>query len=72
MSVLLIPLDHLEVVPYELTSRMRTRMAQEGGRDHGVGGLGGGHAVLPLLGDLAVVRPWVDAVHYNVRAVYDK
>ena len=47
-------------------------MTQEGGRDHGVGGLGGGHAVLPLLRDLAVVRPRVDAVHDNVRSVYDE
>ena len=66
MSVLLIPLDHLEVVPDELTSRMRTRMTQESGRDHGVGSLGGGHAVLPLLGDLAVVGARVNTVDNNV------
>ena len=69
LSVLLVPLNHLEVVPDELTPGMRTGVGQEGGGHHGVGGLGGGHGVLPLLGDLAVVGPRVDAVDNNVMTI---
>ena len=54
-------------MPDELTPRVGAGVGQECAAHHRLGGLVGRHGELALLGDLAVVRTGVDAVHDKVR-----
>ena len=66
-EVVLVPVDHPEVVPDELAPRTRAGVRQQRRGHHGLGRLARGDRVVALLRDLAVVRPGVDAVHNDVR-----
>ncbi len=68
LEVTLSPVHHTEVVPDELTPRVGAGVGKESAAHHRLGGLVGRHGELALLGDLAVVRTGVDAVHDKVRS----
>merc|ERR1719318_2121231 len=64
LKVALVPLNDLEVVPDELAPGVLARVGQQGGADHGLGGISCSQR--RLLADLTVLGAGVDGVHHHV------